>query len=406
MSQSQNELNRRNFMRMGAVSLAGAAVIGSADAADDPKAVAAKAVAKPAIIQRKLGRTGIAVPIVSMGVMNADNPAVVKAALDAGIRMLDTAHVYQQGRNEEMLGEVLQGRPRDSFVLATKVVGNGMDRKTGLFSAETNAADFMSKLEISLKRLKMDRVDILYLHNISKKESAHFEPMLKALEQAKNQGKTRFVGISTHANEPEVIRAAISAKSYDVVLTSYNFLQPHRGEVLTAITEAAVAGMGVVVMKTQAGVFFDKERQHPIDMKAALKWALQNPSVHTAIPGFNTFDQMQTDVAVLTDIAMTAAEKGETQPHKHAGLYCTGCGECVAQCPRGVPVPDLMRGYMYAHGYRNRLAAHDLLAEQGLAGDPCSGCSSCRVRCSRGFDVRERVADVVRMREIPREFLD
>jgi len=58
-------------------------------------------------------------------------------------------------------------------------------------------------------------------------------------------------------------------------------------------------GLGIVAMKTQAGVYWDKEKTTPINMKAALKWALRDPNVHTAIPGFTTLDQLQTDLDVL-----------------------------------------------------------------------------------------------------------
>ncbi|MBN2244775.1 MAG: aldo/keto reductase, partial [Candidatus Aminicenantes bacterium] len=89
-------------------------------------------------IYRTLGNTGIKLPVVSMGVMNADNPNLVAAALDAGIVMLDTAWGYQRGNNEKMIGEVIKDRPRDSFVIATKVPGMPRDRRTGLFTSETN----------------------------------------------------------------------------------------------------------------------------------------------------------------------------------------------------------------------------------------------------------------------------
>ena len=72
---------------------------------------------------------------------------------------------------------------------------------------------------------------------------------------------------------------------------------------------AAKAGVGIIAMKTQAGVFWDRERQHQINMKAALKWALANENVHTAIPGFTTFDQMNLDLSVMEDLQLTPAEK-------------------------------------------------------------------------------------------------
>ena len=98
---------------------------------------------KATLPQRLLGKTGISLPTVSMGVMNSDNPNLVAAALDAGITFLDTAHVYQRGRNEEMLGEVLKDRKRGSFFLATKVPGGPMDRQTGRFLPEASPDEFL-----------------------------------------------------------------------------------------------------------------------------------------------------------------------------------------------------------------------------------------------------------------------
>ena len=65
-----------------------------------------------------------------------------------------------------------------------------------------------------------------------------------------------------------------------------------------------------------------------------------------------------------------------------------------------------MRSYMYAHAYKNRAAAQELVLELGLPkGSPCEDCDSCSVRCAKGFDVRERISNVVRLRDVPKEFL-
>ena len=304
-----------------------------------------------------------------------------------------------------MLGTVLKDRKRDSFVLCTKVFLSTMDRKTGVFSPETRGEEVGEKLEISLKRLGLDHVDVLYLHNQSLRESAQLETVLKGLEKVKKDGKARFLGLSTHKNEPEVIRAAIEAKVYDVVLTSYNFKQDHHLEVQKAVGEAAAAGLGVVAMKTQAGVFWDKEKQNPIDMRGALRWALRDPNVHTAIPGFTTVDQLALDLEVLREPNFTDEDKRKLEPAKVSGFFCQGCEQCKGPCPEGLPIPELMRGFMYAHAYRNREAAQALIVGLGLPPSPCSSCVSCSVRCAKGFDVRERVRDVVRLRDVPREFL-
>jgi hypothetical protein len=355
--------------------------------------------------RRKLGRTGIEVPLVSMGVMSADNPNLVKAALDGGMTMLDTAHVYQDGRNEEMLGTVLPGRPRDSFVICTKIFVSTLDRKTGLFGKGTRAEEITEKLDISLKRLGLDHVDILYLHAQSTRAGVLHDAILAGLEKVRNAGKTRFIGVSTHRNEPEVIRAAIEAKIHDVVLTAYNFKQDHHLEVQKAIGEAATAGLGIVAMKTQAGVYWDKEKTKPIDAKAALRWTLRDPNVHTTIPGFTTFEQLQDELAVMREPGFAPADQEKLREQKLAGLFCQGCEQCLEPCLQKLPIPELMRGYMYGHAYKNREAAQSLLLGLDLPASPCGDCDACPVVCAKGFDVRARVRDIVRLREVPREFL-
>jgi predicted aldo/keto reductase-like oxidoreductase len=388
MKTTTHGLDRRAFIKRGLIGLAGAGAAAVPFAAAHARQTAAAG--KGPVITRKLGRTGIVLPVVSMGVMNADNDNLVRSALDAGLLYLDTAHGYQRGRNEEMIGRVLKGRPRESFVISTKV---WEDEK------------FADLLDLSLKRLGLDHVDILYVHGLGSKAEVMSDLNLRNIEEAKKSGKTRFVGVSCHGNEPEVIRAAVEAKAYDAVLTAYNFRKQNLADLDKAIHEAAQAGVGVVAMKTQAGAFWDKSRKEPINMTAALKWALNNADITTAIPGFTTFDQLETDAAVLTDITMTESEKKDLRLGvQTGGLYCQQCGTCLAQCPKGLPIPDLMRSYMYAYGYRNLEAAHETVASLKLPKDPCGDCSNCSVRCASAFDVRDRVSDIARLGRMPGDF--
>jgi predicted aldo/keto reductase-like oxidoreductase len=144
-------------------------------------------------------------------------------------------------------------------------------------------------------------------------------------------------------------------------------------------------------------------------MKAALRWALRDPNIHTAIPGFTTVDQLQLDMEVLRDSAFTDEDKMKLEPAKVSslgtGFFCQACERCKGPCRAGLPIPELMRGYMYAHAYRNREAAQALVLELALPASPCQDCATCTVTCAKGFDVRERVRDVVRLRDVPREFL-
>ncbi len=390
MKNASHGLPRRSFLKNGLVGLAGLGAASAPFAAASGRPQETKKT--KGVITRTLGRTGLVLPVVSMGVMNADNENLVRAALDGGIILLDTANGYQRGRNEEMIGRMIKGRPRDSYVIATKARGD--------------AATFPQLVDISLQRLGLDHVDILYVHGVGAKADALSESNLRSVENAKKSGKARFIGMSTHSHEAEVLRAAVEAKIYDVVLTSYNFKRTDIADLQAAIAEAAGAGIGIVAMKTQAGAFWDKERKDPINMKAALKWALSNPNITTAIPGFTTFDQLEADLTVMNDLTLTDAERKDLRlGTQTGGLYCQQCEVCLPQCPKALPIPSLMRGYMYAYGYRNLEAARGLVASLDVPVNPCGECGECRVRCASAFDVRDRVTDIARIRNIPEDFL-
>ncbi len=361
---------------------------------------------EPVIIRRQLGKTGIEIPIVSFGVMRSDNPSLVKSAFQKGYVHFDTAHGYQEGRNETMLGEFFKDVPRESFVLATKVNPDGINRETGELGPGNTKENILAKFELSLKRLQLKYVDILYFHGVSNPATAMAPQMLDAFTELKKQGKVRFVGMSTHKNEPDIIQAAVDSNFYDVVLTTLNFSQGHADKIREKIALAAEKGIGIVAMKTMAGGFSDKERMHPINCVAALKWVMQDKNICTAIPGIVTFDQMIQNFSVMENLEMTEQEKADLEASKQlAGLYCDGCGECLSQCRKHLPVNELMRAFMYTYGYRQAEKASAVLEQMAIKGDPCGDCSKCEVRCVKGFPVQERIADVSRLAGVPRDLI-
>jgi len=397
MDHKATGLDRRSFLKNG---LKGVAGLGALSALSAPLRASGQQFKEPkaqdrkgGYIYRTLGKTGITLPIVSMGVMNSDNENLIRAALDGGIIHLDTAHSYMRGRNEETIGRVIKDRPRDSYFIATKV------------PSDAEAGPFLQKVDLSLQRLGLTYVDILYLHGLGTRDAVLNETMIKTLESLKKSGKIRFAGISAHSNEHEVIRAAIESKFYDVVLAAYNFRKTNLVEFDKALIEAAKAGVGIIAMKTLAGGFWDgRQRQQPIPAKAALKWALNNPNITTAIPGMTTLDQLETNLQVVKDVTLTDEDKKELKLiPQEGGLYCQGCNDCLSQCPAGLPIPDLMRSYMYATGYRNYGEAYDLVSSLGVSSSPCSGCGTCAVQCRMGFDVKGRATAAASLQNSPAE---
>jgi predicted aldo/keto reductase-like oxidoreductase len=356
----------------------------------------------PKIEYRVLGRTGLKIPLISFGVMNSDNPDLLHRAFDLGINHLDTAHGYLRGKSEQVIGEVVERRGnRDAISIATKMY-LARDRERGVFSSEASGRapapteeNLFTLLETSLERLRTDYVDILYLHSCYSPEMATYEPLMNALVKVKEQGKARFIGVSTHRDEPNVIRATVDAGVYDVVLTAYNYLQDHKDAVGDAIAYAAGKGVGVVAMKTQGGKRLNQQEGVEINHQAALKWVFANPHVCTSIPGMTTFEQMDSNFSIM---ASPELSEGEERELKLASLlpgtyFCQSCRECIPTCPEQVEIPTLMRASMYAEAYGNVVQAEETIAtvpaERGLR--VCAECASCQARCRRDLPIADRL---------------
>ncbi len=348
---------------------------------------------------RTLGRTGIQLPMLSMGVMRADNPNVVRAAYNAGITHFDTAHGYQNGRNEEMLGTFFKDKDRNSFYIATK-------GKMKFPLTDTFEQDYTDMFDLSLKRLQMDYVDWFYAHDLQSPEQVKDPRFVAQLKKFKDDGKTKFIGFSMHNNQAAQIDAAVEAGIYDVILLSYNFKLANLKELNEAIARGAKAGIGFVAMKTMTGGKEDAAGENKVNGQACLKWVWQNEHITTAIPGFTSYEMLDDCIAATETPAMTATDKEYLATLcGQEGLFCQQCGKCRTQCPEGLPIPDLMRAYMYAYGYQHAQLSKETLAELDLPKDICSNCKTCQVRCTAGFDVAGKIAAITPVRDIPTEFL-
>jgi aryl-alcohol dehydrogenase-like predicted oxidoreductase len=150
---------------------------------------------------RSLGRSGLLVSVAGLGGNNFGRRldvdatrAVVDAAIDAGITLLDTADSYGAGRSEEILGEVLTGR-RDQVVLATKFGHRGADLGYGAAAGAKGGRGYiMRAVERSLRRLRTDYIDLYQIHTPD--PATPIEETLAALSDLVTQGKVRYLGHS------------------------------------------------------------------------------------------------------------------------------------------------------------------------------------------------------------------
>jgi uncharacterized protein len=349
------------------------------------------------ILTRTLGKTGLSLPVVSLGFMNADVPGLIRRAYEIGMRHIDTAASYQSGPNEEMVGAMVKEMGvRDRMVVATKVYLR--DRGVSAQSPHARSV-FREMFEGSLERLQMDHVDILYYHSVDSAEDLRAEGPLQALAELKKEGKASFVGFSTHQGTvvlPEAVRLGV----FDVGLVPFNYTMASNKALLDAIDQAAKSGMGLVAMKTQAGGLSRPDAKlpkvlPPHSQTALLKWALRNQSFATAIPGVTAYDQLEQNITVASSLEYTAAEQAFLADPSFAAhaQFCQQCGQCLGDCPRGVDIPTLMRSHMYAAQYSNRELARATLAsvEAGSGLAACGSCGSCKAACRNHVNIGTRI---------------
>jgi aryl-alcohol dehydrogenase-like predicted oxidoreductase len=162
----------------------------------------------PGVRYRRLGSSGLEVSEISLGswltygggVPREQAEACVARAFDEGINFIDTANVYGRGGAEELLGEVLAGHPRDSYVLATKLYFPMSELDRGLSREQV-----LKQVDASLARLRTDYVDLYQCHRYD--EETPLEETMEALSEVVRQGKARYLGFSEW--KPEQIHAAL-----------------------------------------------------------------------------------------------------------------------------------------------------------------------------------------------------
>jgi aryl-alcohol dehydrogenase-like predicted oxidoreductase len=195
---------------------------------------------------RRLGRTGAMVSDISLGSANIKSLDVATLALDRGITYIDTAPDYARAGSEELLGRAMQGRRERIFVASKFCTADGH------LPPETPVSQIIEAVEGSLRRLRTDRIDLLHIHSCDRLERLLAPSFHEAFERLKEQGKARFLGVSTHTpNLHEVATAAIDSGRFDVVMLAY-----HHGmgwDLDSILARAAERDVAVVAMKTLKG---------------------------------------------------------------------------------------------------------------------------------------------------------
>ena len=249
MKNKKEEFSRREFLSKAVTSFASAGILTVSGnkllSSDNEKTESSS---QKEIIYRTLGKTGIRIPIVNMGVMNSSDPVLVRKSYESGIRHFDTAAWYMRGKNEEMLGKLFKEMNiRDKVIIGTKVY---IPHERRNMSVKEVKEQYLKIAEESRKRLQTDYVDILYSHSVSDLKWLNNPGIIEALTLLKEQKKVRSIGFSTHRNMVEFINGAIKSGIYDVIETAFNYSMCEYEELILTLKNASAKGIGLIAMKT------------------------------------------------------------------------------------------------------------------------------------------------------------
>ena len=342
---------------------------------------------------RPLGKTGIEMSDISFGGASISDPAVVARAVERGVNYFDTSPDYSQTGSEQVIGAALKPH-RDKVHIASKFCN-----ADGHLPVDTSVADVIKAVEGSLTRLQTDYLDVCIIHEVNSLDRLMAPNFHEAFDRLKQQGKVRFLGVSSHTpNLEEVMRHAVDSGRFDMLLVAYNFNNwPDLTEIFR---DAKQRGVGVVAMKTLKGAkatvlknFADPKQAFS---QAAFKWVLSNPDVSGLVVSMSDLRQIDEYLYASgeplrdTDVALL-----QRYDERIAHEYCRpGCGACLDRCPYGVPVDDVFRWAMYREDYgrldepRLRYAA---LPESRNASQ-CARCPApCEAACPFDIPIRRKM---------------
>jgi len=350
---------------------------------------------------RRLGRTKFRASDISLGSgrIRPENggEAIARAAIERGVNYFDTSPDYSENGSEIALGHAMKGH-RDHMFVATKFC-----TANGHVQHGSSVHEYMKAVEESLERLQTDHVDLVHVHACDSVERLLDPNVHEAFDRLREQGKVRFLGVSTHTPNLEAVAdAALASNRFDVMMLSYHHgTWPRLGEI---VERAAKQDVGVVAMKTLKGASHHgmEEFREEADSfaQAAFKWVLSNPNVSCLVISF--YEHQHVDEYLhASGKPLRRHDLGVLERYDRlvAGKYCSPhCGACLGSCPESLRIDDVLRHRMYFENYGDQKGAMRLYANLEKRADVCIGCSApCSGSCPLGVPIQERTIGAHRL---------
>lgn len=390
-------MQRRDFIA-GTVALGAGAGIASCEAETGAKTARAEVRR-----YRRLGKTDLVMSDISFGAGRLPSASLVLRAIDRGVNYFDTAPDY--GRSEAFIGRALaRYGQRERLYIASKYCRN-LPYEAGVshVPAGSSVAEYKGAVEASLRRLGSDYLDVVFVHAIGERDDYQGERtrlldpnMLQATEELKQEGKVRYLAVSSHGPHrmEDLLLEAVRSGHFDLIMAAFNFMKFPR--VPAVLKEAEARGVGVVAMKTLAGAkAMDLDPAGDQFAHAAFKWVLRHEEVGGLVITIKRISDLDRYLGA-SGVQFGAADQHVLDRYaaRFGADYCrTGCGDCEPACPRRVPIASILRYRMYFEDYGEEKTAMAAYAALERDAGACLDCPSqvCIDACPHGLPVAPKL---------------
>lgn len=322
----------------------------------------------------RLGKTELMVSASSFGALPVQRVPMEEAkkllrmAYENGINYFDTANAYSD--SEEKIGQALSD-VRHNIIISTK--SGASDKKT-----------LLAHIELSLRRMKTDYIDILQLHNpATLPDPEDPDSLYGGLLEAQKKGWIRFIGITNHRYQ--VAKDAVLSGKYATLQFPFSSISDEKDISLAELTRDH--DMGFIAMKglaggliTDARTTFSFMKQHPWVVPI---WGIQREEE------LQQFLDMEKNPPAYDDEMKARIERDKKEL---AGNFCHGCGYCLP-CPENIPIPTAARMSLLLRRSPYQGWLTEEMNKEMLRIDNCRHCNACASRCPYGLDTPKLLAD-------------
>lgn len=356
---------------------------------------------------KKLGFGAMRPPMIGFEPDYEQVQKMVDAFMNDGFNYFDTAHVYLDGKSEEMLRKCLTSKyPRESFILTDKLSGTTFHSEGGVKPVICS----------QLKACGVSYFDILLMHAQGAINYPKFR-RCRAYEQAfelKAEGKVRHVGISFH-DQPEVLeKILLDYPEIEVVQLQFNYLDYDSASVRSKDCYDACVRFGkpVIVMEPVKGGHLACVPDSAVSVASsvgcspselAIRFAAGFENVAVVLSGMSSIEQLEENIGFMKNFRplsvseLAAVEKMKASILSSDQIQCTGCRYCVSGCPQNILIPNLIADFNDYKLYKDHHSGFYYnsvnTVGHGLASD-CIKCGKCEVSCPQHLDIRSILTEI------------